>query len=130
MAEEDCPFCDPDPEQVLYDNEHLLALWDRYPVSPGHALLVPRRHVAGWFEASPAEQLALVAALPVVREKIERMHQPSGWNIGINVGRSAGQTVFHLHVHLIPRYDGDQEDPRGGVRHVVPEKARYWEDPE
>ena len=130
MADGDCPFCDPDPDQVFHEDEHLLVLWDRYPVSPGHALLVPRRHVAGWFDASPAEQLAVVAALPVVREKIERVHQPNGWNIGINVGRAAGQTVFHLHVHLIPRYEGDQEDPRGGVRHVVPEKARYWDDPE
>jgi diadenosine tetraphosphate (Ap4A) HIT family hydrolase len=128
MSNGDCPFCDPDPDQILYEDRNVIALWDRYPVSPGHALLVPRRHVAGWFEASPAEQLALVAALPVVREEIKSAHKPNGWNIGINVGEAAGQTVFHLHVHLIPRYEGDQEDPRGGVRGVLPETAKYWED--
>jgi diadenosine tetraphosphate (Ap4A) HIT family hydrolase len=125
MSNGDCPFCDPDPDQILYEDQNVIALWDRYPVSPGHALLVPRRHVAGWFDASPAEQLALVSALPVVREKIESTHQPGGWNIGINVGEAAGQTVFHLHVHLIPRYKGDQVDPRGGVRKVIPGKADY-----
>jgi len=130
MSDGDCPFCDPDPDQVFFENELVLGLWDRYPVSPGHALLVPRRHVAGWFEASPAEQLSVVAALPVVREKIERVHQPNGWNIGVNSGEAAGQTIFHLHVHLIPRYKGDQDDPRGGVRHVMPEKANYWDEPE
>ncbi|HKK30159.1 MAG TPA: HIT family protein, partial [Alphaproteobacteria bacterium] len=101
--------------------------WDRYPVSPGHALLVPRRHVAGWFDASQEEQQALVAALEAAKRKIEKEHRPDGYNIGVNIGEAAGQTVDHLHVHLIPRYQGDIADPRGGVRHVIPAKAGYWQ---
>ena len=123
-----CPFCNPDPDLVFHEDELVMGLWDRYPVSPGHALLVPHRHVADWFEATPAEQLALMAALPVAREAIQARYKPDGYNVGINIGEPAGQTIFHLHVHLIPRYAGDQEDPRGGVRHVIAEKARYWED--
>ena len=124
-----CPFCNPDPDLVFHEDELVLGLWDRYPVSPGHALLVPRRHVASWFDATPAEQLALMAALPMAREQIGRRHQPEGFNVGINIGEAAGQTVFHLHVHLIPRYVGDQEDPRGGVRKLFPENASYWQRP-
>ena len=123
---EDCPFCHPDPERVFLETDLVIGLWDKYPVSPGHALLVPRRHVADWFEATPAEQLALISALPMAKEAVERDHHPQGYNIGINIGQAAGQTVFHLHIHLIPRYDGDQDDPRGGVRRVIPERAEYW----
>jgi ATP adenylyltransferase len=122
-----CPFCHPDPNLVFHQTDEFLALWDRYPVSPGHALIIPRRHVADWFEATAKEQSALTDALPIARETIQKKHQPDGFNIGINVGEAAGQTVFHLHVHLIPRYKGDQDDPRGGVRRLIPHKARYWE---
>ena len=122
-----CPFCHPDPELIFHESELVLGLWDRYPVSPGHALLIPRRHVADWFEATPAEQLALIAALPVARETIQTRHQPDSFNIGINNGPAAGQTIAHLHVHLIPRYTGDEEDPRGGIRKLFPDKARYWD---
>lgn len=123
-SDKPCPFCDPD--QIFFETELVLGLWDRYPVSPGHALLIPRRHVADWFEADPATQLALISALPMAREAIEKDHSPDGFNIGINSGEAAGQTIFHLHIHLIPRYKGDQDDPRGGVRHVMPDKANYW----
>lgn len=126
--EPDCPFCTPDPEFVFHESELVLGLWDRYPVSPGHALLVPRRHFAGWFDASLDEQQALVSALESAKREIEKTHGPDGYNIGINSGEAAGQTVLHLHVHLIPRYKGDQGDPRGGVRRIIAEKARYWED--
>ncbi|MGY6553429.1 MAG: HIT family protein [Wenzhouxiangella sp.] len=123
---EPCPFCHPEPGRIFLETELVIGLWDKYPVSPGHALLVPRRHVAGWFEATPAEQLALLAALPLAKEAIEQAHKPQGYNIGINIGEAAGQTVFHLHMHLIPRYQGDQDDPRGGVRKLFPDKAKYW----
>jgi diadenosine tetraphosphate (Ap4A) HIT family hydrolase len=129
-SESSCPFCDPDPDLVFFESELVVGLWDRYPVSPGHALLIPRKHVADWFDADPATQLALISALPMAREAIASHHSPDGFNIGINAGKAAGQTIFHLHVHLIPRYNGDQEDPRGGVRHVMPDKAKYWDDPE
>ena len=130
MANEPCPFCSVDnPERIFHSNGLVMALWDGFPVSPGHALVVPRRHVAGWFDASLEEQAALMQGLDIARAAILERYKPDGFNIGINVGEAAGQTVFHLHVHLIPRYNGDVPDPRGGVRHIVPAKARYWEDP-
>lgn len=104
----------------------VLGIWDRFPVSPGHALLVPRRHVKTWFDATEQEQQALIAAIGAAKTAIELEHAPDGYNIGINSGEAAGQTISHLHVHLIPRYKGDVDDPRGGVRLVLPEKAAYW----
>jgi len=101
------------------------AIYDKYPVSLGHALIVPRREVATWFEASPEEQAALLSLVDEVKQRLDAERRPDGYNIGINVGEAAGQTVMHLHVHLIPRYRGDMGDPRGGVRHVIPEKDNY-----
>ncbi len=103
----------------------MIGVWDAYPVSPGHALLLPRRHVATFFEASRDEQSALLAALDAARAIIDERRRPDGYNIGINHGAAAGQTIFHLHVHLIPCYSGDVTDPRGGVRFVIPNKANY-----
>lgn len=123
-----CPFCNPDPDQVFHESDLVIGLWDRYPVSPGHALLVPRRHVADWFDATPEEQHALTAALETARDEIHRRHRPNGFNVGINLGEAAGQTVFHLHVHLIPRHAGDSDDPRGGVRGVIPGKEMYGDE--
>jgi superfamily II DNA or RNA helicase/diadenosine tetraphosphate (Ap4A) HIT family hydrolase/HKD family nuclease len=121
----DCPFCNPDMSRVFYEGQLTLGLWDGYPVTPGHALLVPRRHVADWFSASAAEKVELFDAIEATREAICREHDPQGFNLGVNVGRAAGQTVFHLHVHVIPRYDGDVADPTGGVRGVIPHLANY-----
>jgi len=98
-------------------------------VSPGHALLIPIRHIPTWFEASAEERTALFKALDTVKVIIEKDHRPDGYNIGVNCGPAAGQTIFHLHVHLIPRYSGDVTDPRGGVRHVIPEKGNYTKHP-
>lgn len=123
MAES--PFLNPDPERVFYRSDLAIGLWDAFPVSPGHALIVPRRVVPSWFEASREEQIALLEGIDAARLAVEAEHQPDGYNIGINVGSAAGQTVFHLHVHVIPRYKGDVDDPRGGVRHVIPGKANY-----
>ena len=96
-----------------------------FPASEGHALLVTRRCIASWFDASSGEQAELLAAVAIARTEIEGRTRPHGYNIGINVGAAAGQTVPHLHVHVIPRYTGDVPDPRGGVRWVIPEKANY-----
>jgi superfamily II DNA or RNA helicase/HKD family nuclease/diadenosine tetraphosphate (Ap4A) HIT family hydrolase len=125
-----CPFCPPPTERVFHTGELVLGLWDAFPVSPGHALLVPRRHVATWWDATPEEQCDLLAALAVAREEILKRHQPDGFNVGMNLGAAAGQTVFHLHVHVIPRYAGDVPDPSGGVRQVIPAKANYLARPE
>ena len=121
----DCPFCEPPQERVFYQDDLILCLWDAFPVSEGHALVITRRHVATWFDASEQEQAALVRGIEIARREIEKASQPDGYNVGFNAGEAAGQTVFHLHVHVIPRFRGDVEDPRGGVRHVIPEKAAY-----
>lgn len=120
-----CPFCPPPADRILFEEPLVLAFWDGFPVSPGHALIIPRRHVASWFDATREEQAALLAGLGRARNEIEKHHHADGFNIGVNVGEAAGQTVFHLHMHLIPRYRGDVRDPRGGVRHVIPHKANY-----
>ncbi|MCH7728849.1 MAG: HIT family protein [Planctomycetes bacterium] len=125
LLTENCPFCDLPPESIICKGRHFKAVWDNYPVSTGHALLIPNRHVPNWFDASPEEQADVFGGISSVREIIDELHSPDGYNIGINIGEAAGQTVFHLHVHLIPRYVGDMVDPTGGVRHVIPERGNY-----
>jgi diadenosine tetraphosphate (Ap4A) HIT family hydrolase len=120
-----CAFCAPDERRVFLRESSVVGLWDGFPVSPGHALLIPIRHVLNWFEATIEEKVALVKAIDRAKLIIDRQYQPDGYNIGVNCGSVAGQTVFHMHVHLIPRYRGDVLDPRGGVRHVIPSKANY-----
>src|SRR5581483_8001056 len=120
-----CPFCNPPDDRLFHRGRLVLGLWDQFPVSPGHALIIPRRHVASWFEATDEERAELMAVVADARAAIEGVHQPDGYNLGVNIGPAAGQTVFHLHVHVIPRYHGDVPAPRGGVRHVIPEKADY-----
>ncbi len=106
-----------------------LIMRDRYPVSLGHTLVIPKRHIASFFEATEEEQAALWAALHRARAGLDAEHSPDGYNIGINDGAAAGQTVMHLHIHLIPRYLDDSDDPRGGVRWIFPDKAKYWVGP-
>jgi len=100
-------------------------LWDAFPVAPGHALLITRRHIPTWFEATAAEQAAMLEAIPIARTAIGKVHRADGFNIGINIGEAAGQTVMHVHVHVIPRVVGDVDDPRGGVRFVIPSRGNY-----
>jgi len=104
-----------------------LVIRDGYPISTGHTLVIPKRHTGSWFETTPEEQSAMLNLLERAKAVLETEFKPDGYNIGINDGPTAGQTVPHLHMHLIPRYKGDQEDPRGGVRWIIPEKAKYWE---
>jgi diadenosine tetraphosphate (Ap4A) HIT family hydrolase len=121
-----CPFCEPAPERIVASAPLALALRDAYPISPGHALIVPRRHIASLVDLQPDEARSLWALLKDVRALLDSEHRPDGYNVGVNDGAAAGQTVMHLHVHLVPRYTGDRPDPRGGVRWVIPEKADYW----
>jgi diadenosine tetraphosphate (Ap4A) HIT family hydrolase len=100
---------------------------DAYPVSPGHCLIIPKRHVGSWFNTSTTEQTSILQLLAEGKIRQDKNYHPESYNIGINDGQASGQTVPHLHVHLIPRYLGDQVDPRGGVRWIIPEKAKYWE---
>lgn len=114
-----------DSHRVLNDGHLVKAIWDGFPVSPGHTLIIPRRHVASWFDASQEEQREMLDTIEHVRRIIDELFSPAGYNIGINIGAAAGQTVFHLHLHVIPRYMGDVADPTGGIRAVIPGKAKY-----
>ncbi|EIJ43540.1 HIT family hydrolase, diadenosine tetraphosphate hydrolase [Beggiatoa alba B18LD] len=127
-----CPFCQlatHSTQQLVYCDELVFAIRDKFPVSRGHSLIIPRRHYASWFEATTAEQQAFLQVLTQVKAELQVQYQPDGYNIGINDGAVAGQTVPHLHIHLIPRYQGDVAEPRGGIRWILPEKAVYWDKP-
>lgn len=120
MADPRCPFCPPASERVFLQTPLVTGLWDAFPASPGHALLITKRHAETWLDTSDEEKQALVASVEMARQEILRRHSPDGFNVGWNIGAAAGQTVFHVHVHVIPRYEGDVEDPRGGVRLAIP----------
>jgi len=121
-------FLDKPRDTWLAENTLAFAIPDGYPVSAGHTLVIPKRPVPTWFEATEAERHALMALVEEVKALLDASHQPDGYNIGINIGAAAGQTVMHLHVHVIPRYVGDVPDPRGGVRHVMPGRGNYLVD--
>lgn len=120
-----CPFCDPPDSRVFYRSKLVYGLWDGFPVSEGQALLIPHRHIFSWFEASAEERSALFEGVDYVRNLIDQQHEPVDYNVGINIGSAAGQTIPHFHVHVIPRYPGDVDDPRKGVRHVIPWRGNY-----
>jgi diadenosine tetraphosphate (Ap4A) HIT family hydrolase len=121
-----CAFCAMPADRILGENEEAVWVLDKYPVSPGHSLVVLKRHVESFFESTPSEREAILSLLDRAREHVQQHHAAAGYNIGINEGAAAGQAVQHLHVHLIPRFTGDSEDPRGGVRRVIPDKAHFW----
>ncbi|MFO0556328.1 MAG: HIT family protein [Polyangiaceae bacterium] len=120
-----CPFCALEESTFLLATDTVVAIRDLHPVSPGHTLVLPRRHVVTYFDATWDEQQALWRAVAEVKRRLDAESSPDGYNVGFNAGEAAGQTVPHLHVHVIPRYRGDVEDPRGGVRGVVAGKMRY-----
>ena len=122
----DCPFCNPAPEiEIVTESATAYAIYDKFPVSDGHVLIIPKKHFADYFELSFKEQSACVFMMNKVKGIVAERFNPDGFNIGVNIGEKAGQTVNHVHIHLIPRYNGDVEDPRGGVRGVIPEKQKY-----
>ena len=122
-SSQNCPFCH--PEGILFENDLAYSILDNSPVNPGHLLIIPKRHVADFFLCAHAEKDALLSLLDEAKSYLDGKHAPAGYNIGINVGEVAGQTIFHVHLHLIPRYQGDMENPRGGVRGVIPSKQSY-----
>ncbi|HQP35366.1 MAG TPA: DEAD/DEAH box helicase family protein, partial [Polyangiaceae bacterium] len=109
----------------IASNEQAFAIRDGFPVTEGHTLVIPKRVVATWFEATREEQRAILDLVELVKRQLDEELHPDGYNVGFNDGEAAGQTVMHLHVHVIPRYRGDMDDPRGGVRHVIPWKGNY-----
>jgi diadenosine tetraphosphate (Ap4A) HIT family hydrolase len=120
----DCIFCDPKRE-ILARNESAIAVFDTYPVSPGHALVLPLRHVATIWDLSSAEYDDCFRLVRAVQPILAARFSPDGFNVGANCGEAAGQSVWHAHIHVIPRYQGDTPNPRGGVRHVIPLKGNY-----
>lgn len=122
----DCPFCViENSREIIAENELSLAFYDGFPVSPGHALIIPKRHVSSFFDLSEEERIDMLRLADQVKKILESKFRPDGYNIGVNVGESAGQSVFHVHMHIIPRYTGDVENPKGGVRGVIPSMQNY-----
>lgn len=119
----ECIFCS--REDIILENQLAWAKYDKYPVSPGHLLIISKRHIADFFSTTTEERQAFSDLLDEARQFLDQKNRPDGYNIGINCGEPAGQTVMHLHIHLIPRYKGDLDNPRGGVRGVIPDKRVY-----
>ncbi len=123
MSTKDCPFCE--VREPVLSNQLAYVQYDSYPVSNGHLLIIPVRHVADYFDMTPEEKTAVMELVGQGKALLDQKLKHDGYNVGINSGSAAGQTVMHAHVHLIPRYRGDTDDPRGGVRAVIPEKQKY-----
>lgn len=126
MESRPCPFCTLPAARIVAQNDYALWIYDGFPISPGHSLIISKRHIGSFFNASTSERAALLELLDQAKATVDTEHHPNGYNIGLNDGSAAGQTVLHLHLHLIPRFLGDTADPRGGVRWVIPGKADYW----
>lgn len=126
MKKPDCPFCSPDVEQdILVENELAYVIYDRFPVNTGHILVIPRVHQGNFFELPERTRDACMSLLREAMSMVSERFHPDGFNVGINIGEAAGQTIDHVHIHLIPRFTGDVEFPRGGVRGVIPDKRDY-----
>ena len=123
----DCPFCTIHETSVVEESRHAVAIEDQYPVSPGHTLLIPKVHAETLFSQKADIQADIWRLLARVRVKLQSRFNPDGFNVGLNEGQAAGQTVEHAHIHIIPRYNGDVADPRGGIRWVLPDRAAYWD---
>ena len=120
-----CPFCNITNDEVILKNSLAFVRYDKFPVNNGHTLIIPYRHVSSYFDLTVDESQAINDLIPEAKKLIENKYEPDGYNLGTNIGIAAGQTVMHVHTHLIPRYDNDVNEPRGGVRGVIPEKKNY-----
>ena len=122
----DCPFCNLDRDrELILESATAYAMFDKFPVNEGHVLIIPKRHCSNYFDLTFKEQSACWFMLNRLKAIIQKKFKPDGFNVGININEAAGQTVPHVHIHLIPRYAGDVAEPRGGVRGVIPEKREY-----
>ena len=126
MSQALCPFCEPPRERVILESEKTLTFFDAYPVTEGHALVIPKRHVKSIFDLTPEDLAVLWLQVEAVRKLLSERFTCDAFNIGVNDGEAAGQTVSHGHIHVIPRRTGDVVDARGGVRWVIADKAKYW----
>ncbi len=128
MEKDYCLFCDRDNKnehRIILDNDFCYARWDNFPVSRGHLEIVPKLHISSFFDIDDEQLVQLYALIKEAKALVQKEYSPDGYNVGINEGEAAGRTVHHLHVHIIPRYKGDVENPRGGVRNIIPGKGKY-----
>lgn len=126
LSDDTCPFCNPTSgSNLIMESATAFSIYDKYPVSPGHALIIPKRHVDNYFDLTFREQSACFFMMNYLKEILEKKYEPDGFNIGINGGKAARQTVSHVHIHLIPCYQGDVDNPAGGIRGVIPDKKEY-----
>jgi diadenosine tetraphosphate (Ap4A) HIT family hydrolase len=126
MTATECPFCNLAEDRIWLQTDSAIAFLDNFPVSPGHTLVAPGDHVGALMELPENDLNEIWSLVAHVRKLLLEKYKPDGFNIGINEGKAAGQTVAHAHIHIIPRFNGDVPDPRGGVRWVIPDKAKYW----
>jgi diadenosine tetraphosphate (Ap4A) HIT family hydrolase len=124
MVGMDCIFCRVN-RSILAETKLSLAFLDNFPVSKGHTLVIPKRHVVSLWKMTTEEYTDAFALVRHVKDVLQEQFQPQGFNVGVNCGHEAGQSVFHAHIHLIPRYTGDVSNPRGGVRNIIPGKGNY-----
>ncbi len=123
---EHCVFCQIDLErEIILESEYFRAIYDIFPVSKGHLLIISKRHCESYFDLTATEQQDAIIQINLAKKIIDEKFHPDAYNIGVNIGTVAGQTIPHVHIHIIPRYLGDMENPRGGVRGVIPEKQQY-----
>jgi diadenosine tetraphosphate (Ap4A) HIT family hydrolase len=128
MQNEYCLFCDKDNKEkhrVILENDLFYSRWDNFPVSKGHADIVPKKHIGSFFELTDEDVLQMYDLITKTKKIITEKFQPDGYNVGFNEGAAAGRTIDHLHIHIIPRYTGDVENPRGGIRNIIPGKGNY-----
>ena len=123
LSNKECVFCQ--MKDYILENELAYAIYDKYPVGKGHMLFIPKRHVKNFFDITKEEREAIFELIDEGKKLLDEKYSPDSYNVGINCGEHAGQTIMHVHVHLIPRYIGDMKDPTGGVRGVIPEKMKY-----
>ena len=123
---EECLFCNKKKQKIIFSSELLFVVRDSYPVTKLHTLIIPHRHVSNFFDLNENELIDLNKILKKQRKSLLDLDKEiTGFNVGVNAGKDAGQSIMHCHIHLIPRRKGDVEDPRGGVRGVIPEKQKY-----
>jgi diadenosine tetraphosphate (Ap4A) HIT family hydrolase len=118
-------FAEIDPKRMIFESNRFFVIKDAFPVSPGHSLIISKELKVNFFDLSKEEKADLVGLIEIVKGLIEREHKPDGYNIGINCGAAAGQSIMHFHCHVIPRYFGDMKNPKGGVRYCIPDKGLY-----
>lgn len=120
-----CIFCEYDKEEYIAENDLCFAIFDKFPVNEGHTLIIPKRHFQNYFDATKEEIAAMYDLSQEVKKIIDDKYRPDGYNVGVNVNHEGGQTIMHLHMHIIPRYKGDIEDPRGGIRRIKRQLVFY-----